>query len=140
MTTTLARPFESPISELFDWLDLNRAPSLASVLRYVPIETFSRDGGYVVRADLPGMDPGKDFEVRVEGDVLTITGERREELREDGRSELRYGSFTRSVRLPQGSQTDAVTARYEAGVLEITVPVTTAPSPVKVDVAQPEGS
>lgn len=139
--TTLVRPFESTIGELFDWLDLNRTHRSAPLLHYVPIETFSGDDAFVIRADLPGMDPQKDVEVTVDGDVLTIRGERREEVHEDGRSELRYGSYIRNIRLPQGSQPDEVKARYEAGVLEITIPVSTsASSPVKIEVVQPEAS
>ncbi|GAA2121563.1 Hsp20/alpha crystallin family protein [Nocardioides bigeumensis] len=139
--TTLVRPFESPMGDLMDWLDLTRATGLAPLLRFVPIETFSGDSSFVVRADLPGLDPEKDFEVTVEGDVLTIKGERREDLHEDGRSELRYGSFTRSVRLPQGSRPEDVSAKYDAGVLEVTIPVTAAAvSPVKVEVSKKEAS
>jgi len=137
--TTLVRPTESPISEFFQWLDLNRPSSLSDLMHYIPVESFTADGAYVVRADLPGIDPDKDIEVKVDGDVLTIHGERREEERENGHSEVRYGSFTRSVRLPKGASASDVAARYDAGVLEVTVPMKEAPAEaIKVAVQRAE--
>lgn len=138
--TTLVRPTESPISELFQWLDLNRPTSLSDLMHYVPLESFTDEGSYVVRADLPGVDPEKDIEVKVDGDVLTIHGERREEEHDNGRSEVRYGSFTRSVRLPKGASATDVVARYDAGVLEVRVPMKEAPAePIKVAVQRAGG-
>ena len=137
--TTVVRPPESPISGFFRWLDLNRPSSLSDLMHYIPVESFTRDGAYVVRADLPGIDPEKDIEVTVDGDVLTIHGERREEEHENGHSEVRYGSFTRSVRLPQGASAADVEARYDAGVLEVTVPMKEAPAEsVKITVQRAE--
>jgi len=75
-----------------------------------------------VRADLPGVDP-KDVEVSLEGDTLTISGERRSKSeREGGRySEVRYGRFERSMRLSEGLDPEKVTAKYANSVLELTV-------------------
>jgi HSP20 family molecular chaperone IbpA len=99
------------------------------------VESYTEGGKYVVRADLPGVDPEKDIEVKVDGDVLTIHGERHEEERENGHSEVRYGSFTRSVRLPKGATAGDVAATYDAGVLVVTVPMSEAPAePIKVAV------
>ena len=136
---TLVRSTESPISEFFQWLDLNRPSSLSDLVHYIPVESYTLDGRYVVRADLPGVDPDKDIEVKVDGDVLSIHGERREEERATGHSEVRYGSFTRSVRLPKGARADEVKAWYDAGVLEVTVPLEEAPAePIKVAVQRAE--
>ena len=76
----------------------------------------------MIRAELPGLDPDKDIDVTVEGRTLTIQAERRQE--EDGpyRSEFRYGSLTRLFRLPAKVDAKDVTARYEKGVLEVSVP------------------
>jgi HSP20 family molecular chaperone IbpA len=137
--TTLVRPSESPIAEFFQWLDLNRPSSLSELMHYIPVESFTRDGRYVVRADLPGVDPDRDVEVKVDGDVLTIHGERHEEKRENGHSEVRYGSFTRNIRLPNGASAGDVEARYDAGVLEVTVPMTQSPTePITVPVQRAE--
>jgi HSP20 family protein len=137
--STLIRPGENPLSEFFQWLDLNRPSSLTHLTKYIPLESFTEEGTYVVRADLPGVDPEKDIEVKVDGDVLTIHGERREEEHDGGHSEVRYGAFTRSVRLPSGASADDVSARYDAGVLEVRVPMKEAPAePIKIPVQRTE--
>ena len=141
MSTLARRSFETPISEFLQWLDLNRPSSFADLAHYIPVESFTNDGMYVVRADLPGVDPDKDIEVKVEGDVLTIHGERREEEHDNGHSEVRYGSFTRSVRLPKGCDAGEIAARYDAGVLEVTVPISEpAARPITVAVQRPGGA
>jgi HSP20 family protein len=139
--TTLLRPVDNPLAELVDWFGLNRPASLSDLTHFIPVESFTDQGRYVVRADLPGVDPEQDIEVEVEGDVLTIRGERQETQHTSGHSEFRYGSFTRSLRLPQGCHTEDVTARYEAGVLEVSVAVPETPAePVKIAVTRDEGS
>lgn len=133
--STLVRQTQSPISEFFEWLDLNRPSTLSDLTHYIPVESYTENGTYVVRADLPGVDPDQDIEVKVDGDILTIHGQRREEERDHGHSEVRYGSFTRSVRLPKGADAADVTARYDAGVLSVSVPMTESPAePIKVPV------
>jgi HSP20 family protein len=90
---------------------------------WVPrVETYRKENEYVVRVDLPGVDP-KDVTVQAEGNVLSITGERRAE--ETGREyrETFYGKFERTLALPQDVEPDKITARYEHGVLEIRVPL-----------------
>jgi HSP20 family protein len=91
-----------------------------------PMEVFQRGNEMVVRADLPGVTPD-DVQIDVEDGVLTVSGERRntnEEQREGFyRSERSYGAFSRSIALPEGVDEDQVNARYEHGVLEVTVPL-----------------
>jgi HSP20 family protein len=97
------------------------------------------EGNDVVRikADLAGMDP-KDIRLEVEDNVLTLSGERRfeEEVQEDKyyRIERRYGSFQRSVALPQGVDADKIQAHYENGVLEVTIPKLEEVKPKKIAV------
>src|SRR5208283_4884611 len=68
---------------------------------------------------LPGLDPENDIEVTVEGRILTIRAERREQDNGPCRSEFRYGSLARAVRLPARVDAADVTARYDKGVLEV---------------------
>lgn len=89
----------------------------------VRVEDYVEDGSYVLRAEMPGLDPDKDVEVTVHGDLLTISGERREETKERNHQEFHYGSFRRSVTLPPGADPDAVEASYTDGVLEVRVPL-----------------
>lgn len=121
--STLARVAGSPVSEILDWLDSTQSFGPKSMARYIPVEDFTKEGKYVLRADLPGVDPEKDIDVSIDGDVLTISGQRREEEHDKGHDEVRYGSFSRSLKLPRGVQHDQVSARYESGVLEVTVPI-----------------
>lgn len=81
----------------------------------------------VVKAELPGLEV-KDIDVSLAGDLLTIKGEKRKEEEEKGEhyhySERYYGSFQRSFRLPTTIQADKVEAKFEKGVLRITLPKT----------------
>jgi len=85
------------------------------------IEEFVQDNRYVVRTELPGIDPDKDVEVTIQDGILNIHGERREDRRDDQRSEFYYGSFSRSVMLPSGADEQDVKATYKDGVLEVSV-------------------
>lgn len=87
------------------------------------LEETIRDDRYVIRAELPGLDPENDIEVTVEGQILTIRAERRQQDNELYRSEFRYGSLARVVRLPARVDAADVAARYDKGVLEVSVPV-----------------
>jgi HSP20 family protein len=76
-----------------------------------------------LRAELPGVEE-KDVDIRLDGDVLTIRGEKREERTEEGEQrrliERSYGSFERSLRLPFVPEDDGVTADFKNGVLTVT--------------------
>jgi HSP20 family protein len=108
------------IEDLFDRF-LGRPE--ASLGGYVSrIETYRKDNEYVVRLDLPGVDP-KDVQVHAEGNFLSISGERKTEEKGQDYQETSYGKFERTIVLPQGVETDKIAARCEHGVLEIRVPV-----------------
>jgi HSP20 family protein len=83
----------------------------------------------VIRAELPGIDPAKDVEVRMTDGMLRIHGEHRDESTSEDeaghRTEVHFGSFTRVLPLPSGVTTDDVKAAYKDGVLEVRVPVHT---------------
>jgi HSP20 family protein len=92
----------------------------------IRVEEYRENGDLVVRAELPGIDPEKDVELTVEDGVLRIDAHREErsEHKDDGayRSEFRYGSFSRALRLPKGVKESDVTATYKDGLLEVRVP------------------
>jgi HSP20 family protein len=87
------------------------------------LEEFADDGHLVVRAELPGVDPDKDVHVTVDEGLLTISGERRSETKTDEKgkhfSEMQYGSFSRTIPLPDGASEKDVTASYHDGILEV---------------------
>ena len=139
---TLAKRSSSPMAEMLDWLESNAPLNVRGygLAPYVRIEDFMEEGAYVLRAELPGINPDEDVEVSVENDLLTIRGERREETQEKNRREFHYGSFMRSVTLPKGADADQITASYTDGVLEVRVPTTTQVAPsVRIPVQRAEG-
>ena len=110
--------------DLLDWLDSPWSAWLPfGSTQTIRVEDYTEDGNYLIRAELPGLDPDKDVEVTADNGVLTIHAERREETKEDRHSEFRYGALTRSVTLPEGADPDNITARYDNGILEVSVPV-----------------
>lgn len=91
------------------------------------IDVVEEDKNYVISAELPGLDE-KDIEVKVANDTLAIRGEKKEEKEERDKnyyvSERRYGTFQRSFQLPLGTDADKIEAKFEKGVLRITLPKT----------------
>jgi HSP20 family protein len=89
------------------------------------IEIFERGGQFIVRADLPGLTKD-DVKVDITDEALTIQGERKQEHEEDRegwhRSERSYGSFYRSIPLPEGIKAEEAKANFRDGVLEISMP------------------
>lgn len=123
--TTISRRTGDTVSDVLGWLEGDPPFGFRGfgLTPYVRVEDFVEDGAYVMRAEMPGIDPDKDIEVKVDGDVLTVRGERREEQKDRRRHEFHYGSFERSVRLPKGAKTEDVKASYVDGVLELRVPI-----------------
>ena len=116
--------FRVMFPDLADWLEspwTGPPPFLTS--QVFRLEEAIRDDRYVIRAELPGLDPENDIEVTVDGRILTIRAERRQQDSGPHRSEFRYGSLTRAVRLPARVDAEDVTARYDKGVLEVGVPL-----------------
>ena len=89
-----------------------------------PIDLAETNDKVIVRAEIPGIDP-KEVDISIQGDTLTIKGEKKEEKEEKGenfyRLERRYGSLLRSIDLPSSVDTNKVTAECKNGVLEITL-------------------
>ena len=110
--------------DLADWLEAPwTGPPPFLTGQVFRLEEAIRGNRYVIRAELPGLDPENDIEVTVDGRTLTIRAERRQQDNEPYHSEFRYGSLARLVRLPARVGAADVTARYDKGVLEVSVPV-----------------
>lgn len=112
------RPFD------WRWPDL---PGLRMMEERMPrVDVIDREKEVLVRAELPGMKKDE-LDISLSHDLLTIRGETREEKEEQGewfRSEIRRGSFTRTVRLPDEVAAEKATAHFDAGILEIIMPKT----------------
>lgn len=124
---TLTYRRSNPVADMLGWLgDEAEAGILGLGLGLSPlvrVEDFVDEGTYVLRAEMPGIDPDEDITIEVNGEVLTITGERKDEDRNRMRHEFHYGAFSRSVHLPRHAKVDDVTAAYRDGVLEVRVPL-----------------
>ncbi len=92
---------------------------------------------YVIQADLPGVE-SKDISVTADHGLLTITGHRRSEQREQqkgySRLERVEGSFLRRFTLPDNTQADGIRAEHDNGVLHVVIPKVQAPEPRRVAV------
>lgn len=111
-------------------------------VEWVPqIEVLHKNGQFMVRVDLPGLKKD-DVKIELTDDLLTLSGERKEEKEEkrEGfyRSERSYGSFYREIPLPDGARTENAAATFVNGVLEITIPVPKVePSIRKLEIKEP---
>lgn len=109
---------DSFIRPRLGWIAPSSAASLA-------IDMYETANDVVVKAALPGVKP-EEVEVTITGNTLTISGESKEEneIKEKDyiRQERRYGSFTRTVTLPDGLKADKAEAVFENGVLTLKVP------------------
>jgi HSP20 family protein len=99
------------------------------------VDVFDTTDAVILKAELAGMDPNE-IEIEVDDNVLTLKGERKFEEKVDDeryyRVERRYGSFQRSIALPQGVRADDIQATYEDGVLTVSVPKAEAEKPRKI--------
>jgi HSP20 family protein len=91
------------------------------------LDVSETDKAVEVKLDVPGVS-AKEIDVQLNGNLLTVSGEKKEEQEKKGKTfhrvERRYGSFSRSITLPCPVQEDEVAAEYHDGVLSITLPKT----------------
>jgi HSP20 family protein len=116
-------PFTQEFDRLFSSLFENRG---REVQRWVPaMDLVEADDHFVLKADLPGLAED-DVAIEVQDNVLTISGSREteHERKEKGwyRLERSYGSFSRSLTLPEGVDAERVEANFDRGVLEVRIP------------------
>jgi HSP20 family protein len=110
------------------------------VRRWIPaMDLVESDDHLVLRADLPGMTED-DIEIEIKDNILTVSGERKaeEEKRDEGyyRVERAFGSFSRSLTLPEGVKADDVSASFDKGVLEISIPKPEERKPQRVQIGK----
>jgi HSP20 family protein len=103
-----------------------RTPLRATIETWAPdVEVYQQNNDLVVRADLPGLKKD-DISIDVTDNDITISGERRQEQETEReglyRSERSYGSFCRTIPLPEGTMTDQAKATFKDGVLEVRMP------------------
>lgn len=125
MTAELDRAFDEPFFRGFRFAPL-RSAELTAAAWAPKVDVFEKDGRLVTRVDLPGVKK-EDVSVEVADGHLALSGERKHEKEEKKdnvyRSERQYGSFYRTVPLPEGVKLEDVKATFADGVLEVTVPL-----------------
>lgn len=128
-------PFSTEVSRLFNTL---LAPEGGRTQRWTPaMDLVEAEDHYLLRADLPGLGED-DVSIEINDNVLTVSGERREEQEHQGqgwhRVERTFGRFSRSLALPEGVDPDAVAASFDRGVLSIRVPKPEQRKPRRVEI------
>lgn len=120
------RTLENQMNRLFRRQLADRPEEALTSAEFSPaVDVYEDDNKLTLKVEVPGID-ANDLDIRVDGNMLTISGERkfeREEKKENFRRvERAYGSFSRSFTLPSSADTDNVKASFENGVLQIEVP------------------
>jgi HSP20 family protein len=133
-------PAQAEINRFFNtFFDSATPVAAARSRRFNPaLDVVENEHDYVLRADLPGLSE-EDVKIQVQDGVLTISGERKSENeeRKDGyyRLERSFGSFRRSLTLPEGTDPQSVTATFERGVLEVHVPKPEEKTPQTIEIS-----
>jgi len=108
--------FNEPFASLATRPGANWAPA---------VDVLEKDGNLILRAEVPGINE-KDIDLKLEGNVLTLKGEKKQENEEERnnyhRMESFYGSFSRSFTLPDSVDRDGIRADYKNGILTVTIP------------------
>ena len=128
---------QGDMNRLFDSFFEGRAPNAAS-RRWIPaMDLVETEDHLVLRGDLPGMTED-DVDIEIKDGVLTVSGERKTDHEEKGegyhRVERSFGSFSRSLSLPQGVDPGKVEAKFDNGVLEVRIPKPAEAKPTRVEI------
>lgn len=120
-----------------DWSDLFSGLGSPGAVKYPPINVFTGEDDVVVTSELPGVSP-EDVDLTVTGDVLTLKGTRKQVELGEGqtwhRRERGYGDFYRTIQLPYNVESSKVEAKYNKGILRITLPRAEADKARKISV------
>jgi HSP20 family protein len=132
---------QGDMNRLFDrFFEGGRAANGTTGRRWIPaMDLVETDDHLVLRGDLPGMTED-DVDIEIKDNVLTVSGERRAEHEDRGegyhRVERAFGSFSRSLALPQGVDAETIEAKFENGVLEVLVPKPKEAKPTRVQIGK----
>jgi len=133
--TTLSDIVNSVLgSNSFSWQDRD-----ISSTNWPKIDIVENADSYLFRADIPGVDK-EDVHISVEEGVLTISGEKKQEVKEQKQEGYRYyersyGSFSRSFKLPRYVDTEHINAELKNGVLSLEIKKSEAAKPKKIDIS-----
>jgi HSP20 family protein len=121
MSALTRRDHRRLLPELLDWLQSPSAVLHGLASQTMRAEEGVQDNRFVVRAEMPGIDPEKQAEVTLSKGILTLHADRAEDMESPHRSEFRYGAFQRRVILPANANEADVVATYDKGIIEVSV-------------------
>jgi HSP20 family protein len=129
---------QSEVSRLMNGLFEGQATGNGRAQSWVPaVDVWETENELVYAFDLPGI-PEEKISVELEDGALTVSAEREKQIEQTGdryfRFERRYGTFARTIAVPQGVSDDAITATYTDGVLEVHVPKPEQPKPKRIQI------
>ena len=135
---TLRKPTRNPFGFYSPFFTPMRVRTDADTYDWAPsVDISETDNGFEVRAELPGVAKD-DLSVSVKGNLLTLSGEKRQENGDDTqnfrRVERRYGNFQRSFTLPSDVAADDIKADYTDGVLTLSIPKPEVAKPTEVPI------
>lgn len=135
MSATPVTPVQVP--DMSDWpgSPLSTLHGAEAAALPIAVEEFASGDRYLVRFELPGIDPRKNLEVSVEAQVLTVHAERPPVTATHCHTQFSYGSFCSHVTLPAEADTQDITATYQDGILEVSVGFAARPQARKIEVA-----
>jgi len=132
--------FQADVQQFFEKFLNNEENDQSSVVtaQWAPrVDITEEPLRFVIHADVPGVD-AKDIEIQMDKGVLSIRGERKQELREEDskhtRVERQHGVFYRRFALPDSANADGITATGKNGVLEIAIPKRPESTPRRISV------
>jgi HSP20 family protein len=127
------------MNRLFDWAFGRHGGEGTYGSDWMPaVDVYEEGDSFHIRADLPGLKRD-DIDITVDGNTLTISGEKKheKETKEDSyyRAERFYGKFSRSVDMPSTVDTTKIEAKYKDGVLEIALPKSETARPKQIKIS-----
>lgn len=136
--STQIQPRHEDVPDMSDWpgSPLSTLHHTSPTAMPIRTEDYQRNGRYVVRFELPGIDPAHGLDVTLAGHVLTVHAEREPDLTGVYHSEFRYGQFCGQVSLPTGVDDSDVTATYADGLLELSLGLEDEPAARKIKVGK----
>jgi HSP20 family protein len=122
----IAKTFDGLVNELFNDFPTTFGNTLRNeALTFPPVNVVEKADAYYLEVAAPGMDKA-DFTIKLDGDLLTISGEKKEEKTQENekqiRNEFSYRSFKRSFTLDDKINAGNIAAKYENGILKIDLP------------------
>ena len=129
---------QSEVNRVFDAFFGTGDGSTTRARRWVPaMDLVETDDHLILRADLPGLERD-DVNIEVKDGALTVSGERRAEHEEKSegyyRVERAFGSFSRSLTLPDGIDAERIDADFDKGVLQVRIPKPEQRKPFRVEI------